>query len=51
MKSMRNYLTLFAAITWVLSSGLGAQAQTRVSIGVTETIETHNPYGDSVSLL
>ena len=28
-----------------------AQAQSRVSIGVTETIETHNPYGDSVSLL
>ena len=28
-----------------------ADAQTRVSIGVTETIETHNPYGDSVSLL
>ncbi|HZA55578.1 MAG TPA: ABC transporter substrate-binding protein, partial [Candidatus Udaeobacter sp.] len=27
------------------------QAQTRVSIGVTETIETANPYGDSVSLL
>ena len=51
MKSMRNYLTLFAAIAWVLSNGLGADAQTRVSIGVTETIETHNPYGDSVSLL
>ena len=28
-----------------------AGAQTRVSVGVTETIETHNPYGDSVSLL
>lgn len=28
-----------------------SQAQTRVSIGVTETIETFNPYGDSVSLL
>jgi peptide/nickel transport system substrate-binding protein len=26
-------------------------AQTRVSIGVTETMETHNPYGDSVTLL
>ena len=26
-------------------------AQSRVSIGVTETIETANPYGDSVSLL
>jgi peptide/nickel transport system substrate-binding protein len=32
------------------SPGL-AQSQTRVSIGVTETIETYNPYGDSVSLL
>jgi peptide/nickel transport system substrate-binding protein len=28
-----------------------ANSQTRVSVGVTETIETHNPYGDSVSLL
>src|ERR1051326_841204 len=28
-----------------------ASAQTRVSVGVTETIETANPYGDSVSLL
>ena len=28
-----------------------ARAQTRVSIGVTETMETFNPYGDSVSLL
>src|SRR6476660_923590 len=50
MKSMRNYLTLFAAIAWVLSSGVESGAQVRVSIGVTETIETHNPYGDSVSL-
>ena len=29
---------------------LGA-AETRVSVGVTETMETFNPYGDSVSLL
>jgi peptide/nickel transport system substrate-binding protein len=28
-----------------------AEAQTRVSIGVTETMETYNPYGDSVALL
>ena len=35
----------------ILSSVTGAGAQTRVSVGVTETIETHNPYGDSVSLL
>ena len=26
-------------------------AETRISIGVTETMETFNPYGDSVSLL
>jgi len=26
-------------------------AQTRVSVGVTETMETYNPYGDSVGLL
>lgn len=26
-------------------------AQTRISIGVTETMETYNPYGDSVALL
>ena len=29
----------------------GVNAQTRVSIGVTETMETFNPYGDSVTLL
>ena len=34
-----------------LCAGADANAQTRVSIGVTETIETANPYGDSVSLL
>lgn len=28
-----------------------AQKKTRVTIGVTETMETHNPYGDSVALL
>jgi peptide/nickel transport system substrate-binding protein len=36
--------------TLACATGLG-WTQTRVSIGVTETIETHNPYGDSVSLL
>ena len=28
-----------------------ANAKNRVTIGVTETMETHNPYGDSVALL
>ena len=31
--------------------GNSVSAQTRITVGVTETIETHNPYGDSVSLL
>lgn len=35
----------------LLGSATTVQAQKRVSVGVTETIETHNPYGDSVSLL
>src|SRR5512146_3002092 len=29
----------------------GGCAETRISIGVTETMETFNPYGDSVSLM
>jgi len=41
----------FAAIALLLGSSSRLQAQTRVSVGVTETIETPNPYGDSVSLL
>ena len=51
MRRTRNRMALFAAVAWFLSSAFGANAQTRVSVGVTETIETHNPYGDSVSLL
>ena len=51
-RNYRKYLLigiiLPALVTGV--TGLG-RAQTRVSVGVTETIETHNPYGDSVSLL
>src|ERR687898_3598676 len=35
----------------LIASAERPSAQTRVSIGVTETIETYNPYGDSVSLL
>ena len=43
-------ISLLSAMTFALAIGTG-RAQTRVSIGVTETIETNNPYGDSVSLL
>ncbi len=50
----RNLKVLFAAgmvcIAVVLMPPL-VDAQTRVSIGVTETMETYNPYGDSVALL
>ncbi len=51
---VRRFKLLLAALTTlVLTSGglIDGHAQSRVSIGVTETIETHNPYGDSVSLL
>src|SRR5581483_3687598 len=41
---------LLAAFAGLLYGGPVA-AQTRISIGVTETIESHNPYADSVSLL
>src|SRR4029434_3219542 len=41
----------FLALAFLLGSDVVANSQTRVSIGVTETIETANPYGDSVSLL
>ena len=44
-------MVLFMAAALFLCSSIGAIAQTRVSIGVTETIETPNPYGDSVALL
>src|ERR1700693_6265527 len=46
---MMIFALLLSALMAVCTGNLGAQ--TRVSIGVTETIETHNPYGDSVSLL
>ena len=49
----RNSKTLIAAfIAFLLVGAPGlAAAQSRVAIGVTETMETFNPYGDSVSLL
>ncbi len=51
MRSSRGYMVIFAALALLLCNSVESGAQTRVSIGVTETIETHNPYGDSVSLL
>src|SRR5436190_19921920 len=47
--------TLIVALMLVLAvAGVASRspaAESRVSIGVTETMETFNPYGDSVSLL
>ena len=53
---MRNHMrtTLVALAVAGLALCLAtstALAQTRVTIGATETMETHNPYGDSVALL
>ena len=54
MKSSRTRMLLLPVVIFtalgVVSSRLPA-AETRVSIGVTETMETFNPYGDSVSLM
>lgn len=52
MQQKRNFISMILAALFVASSGTPwVQAQNRVSIGVTETMETFNPYGDSVSLL
>src|SRR5712691_3577749 len=49
----RQKLLLMGALTLLMAAPKAwpALAQTRVSIGVTETMETFNPYGASVSLL
>ena len=39
------------ALALCLATTALAQKKTRVTIGATETMETHNPYGDSVALL
>ncbi len=47
-------ITAFAAgvlLFVVVSKPPPAEAGSRISIGVTETIETYNPYGDSVALM
>src|SRR5512144_878777 len=49
MITTRRFLATLTAVTCIFCGALTVQAQSRVSIGVTETIEPHNPYGDSVS--
>src|SRR5262249_19507389 len=50
-KHPKQFAIIFSALAFLLGNQAVANSQTRVSIGVTETIETANPYGDSVSLL
>src|SRR5215213_3448452 len=50
-RATKRRLIAFSAIAFFLGNSMAVMAQTRLSVGVTETIETHNPYGDSVSLL
>ena len=49
--SVTAHLKAILAVFILAATPLHLNAQTRVSIGVTETIETQNPYGDSVALL
>src|SRR3989338_8360574 len=48
---LRSILIVAVGFALAVSSPHRVGAQTRVSVGVTETMETYNPYGDSVSLL
>lgn len=53
MKRQSGKILLGGLFVWLIV-GLGPRithAQVRVSIGVTETLSTYNPYGDSVSLM
>ncbi len=53
-KLVIRHLVTLIVVTVLVGAGFTApmvQAQTRITIGVTETMETFNPYGDSVSLL
>ena len=51
MSGRKLIVVAILALAFAGSNPPAAAAQTRVSIGVTETMETFNPYGDSVSLL
>jgi peptide/nickel transport system substrate-binding protein len=45
------YLTAILTVVLLVGAAQGSNADTRISIGVTETMETFNPYADSVSLM
>jgi len=53
-QSIARYMVALIVATVLMSAAFTVprvEAQTRVTIGVTETMETFNPYGDSVALL
>src|SRR5688572_18323944 len=53
MKSSRIRMLLLPIVIFMAHGTMNnpLAAETRISIGVTETMETFNPYGDSVSLM
>ena len=54
MKRLRKiavFSVILALLVLVAQQPRAHAAETRISIGVTETMETFNPYGDSVSLM
>ena len=53
MRTARYGALLLPAILFAVLAGVlpRARAETRISIGVTETMDTFNPYADSVSLM
>ena len=54
IKLVARHIVTLIVVTVLVGAGFTVprvEAQTRISIGVTETMETFNPYGDSVSLL
>ena len=48
--SLARAAVMAAMATWLGAGGVPASAKTQVTVGVTETIASYNPYADSVSL-
>ncbi len=49
----QKFIVMFFLIAFIAASATRplVAAESRISIGVTETMETFNPYGDSVALM
>ena len=50
---MKRFILVFLVVSLLAGGALrqSGAAETRISIGVTETMDTFNPYADSVSLM